>query len=61
MNELVKYIETKDITETNCLIRAVGVNVAKRLGLSELLEDNRAKRGRKPWWQRRLEKDIKVL
>ena len=54
-------METKDITETNCLIRAVGVNVAKRLGLSELLEDNRAKRGRKPWWQRRLEKDIKVL
>lgn len=61
VNELVGFIETSDITETNCLIRAVSVNVAKRLGLCESLEDNRAKRGRKPWWHRRLENDIKVL
>uniref|UniRef100_A0A1X7T292 Uncharacterized protein n=1 Tax=Amphimedon queenslandica TaxID=400682 RepID=A0A1X7T292_AMPQE len=31
------------------------------MSLCELLEDNRAIRGKKPWWHRRLEKDIKVL
>ena len=53
----IELIETKNITQTNKLIKAVGVWVADRLGLKKY-EGGRKK---DPWWKRRIEEDIKQL
>ena len=50
-------IEAKNITQTNKLIKAVGVWVADRLGLKKY--EGGRKKG--PWWKRRIEEDIKQL
>ena len=57
VNRVIELIETKNITQTNNLIKAAGVWVADQLGLKKY------KGGKKkyPWWKRRIEEDIKQL
>ena len=57
VNKAVKYVATKDITESNNLIKAASVWVARQLGLK------RPMRGKKvePWWERKIEEDIKGI
>ena len=57
VNRVIELIETKNITQTNNLIKAAGVWVADKLGL------NKYEGGKKkdPWWKRRIEEDIKQL
>ena len=57
VNRVIELIETKNITQTNNLIKAVGVWVADQLGLKKY------KGGKKkgPWWKRRIEGDITHL
>ena len=58
VNRVVQYIMTNSITDTNKLIKAASVYVAKELGLKEQWKD--AKKT-EPWWKRRIEGDIKIL
>ena len=56
MNRVIEFIETKNITQTNNLIKAASVWVADKLGLKKY------EGGKKdPWWKRRIEGDIKQL
>ena len=57
VNRVIELIETKNITQTNNLIKAAGVWVADQLGLKKY------KGGKKkdPWWKRRIEGDIRHL
>ena len=57
VNSVIELVETKNITQTNNLIKAASVWVADRLGLKQY------KGGRKkdPWWKRRIERDIEQL
>ena len=57
VNQVIHHIETKDITETNELIKAATVWVAEQLGLKKT--EFRAKKD--PWWKRRIEDDIKRI
>ena len=57
VNRMIELIETKNITQTNNLIKAAGVWVADQLGLKKS-EDGKKK---DPWWKRRIEEDIKQL
>ena len=57
VNRLIELIETKNITQTNNLIKAAGVWVADQLGLKKY-EGGKKK---DPWWKRRIEEDIKQL
>ncbi|XP_047488218.1 uncharacterized protein LOC125038695 [Penaeus chinensis] len=57
VNQVIRHIETKNITETNELIRAATVWVAEQLGLKK--PEFRAKKD--PWWKRRIEDDIKRI
>ena len=50
-------IETKNITQTKKLIKAVGVWVADQLGLKKY----EGRRKKDPWWKRSIEEDIKQL
>ena len=50
-------IETKNIPQTNNLIKAAGIWVADQLGFKKY-EDGKKK---DPWWKRRIEEDIKQL
>ena len=54
---MIELIETKNITQTNNLIKAEGVWVADQLGLKKY-EGGKKK---DPWWKRRIEEDIKQL
>ena len=54
---MIELIETKNITQTNNLIKAAGVWVADQLGLKKY-EGGKKK---DPWWKRRIEEDIKQL
>ena len=54
----MKYIKTSNITETNRLLKAVGLYVAERLGIGN---EKRGKRNGEPWWKRRIERVIKRL
>ena len=62
-NRVIELIETKNITQTNNLIKAAGVWVADQLGLKKY-EGGKKK---DPWWKRRIEdinqlkKDINIL
>ena len=58
VDRVVQYIMTNSITDTNSLIKAASVYVAKELGLKKQRKD--AKKT-EPWWKRRIEGDIKVL
>ena len=57
VNRVIELIETKNITQTNNLIKAAGVWVADQLGLKKY-EGGKKK---DPWWKRRIEEDIKQL
>ena len=57
VNEAIKYLKSKSITETNNLIRAASVRVAERIGLNK--SEHREKN--EPRWKRRIEGDIKRL
>ena len=57
VNRVIELIETKNITQTNNLIKAAGVWVADKLGLKKY--EGGKKKG--PWWKRRIEEDIKQL
>jgi hypothetical protein len=63
VNEVLEFIETSTITETNWLIRAVSVYVAKRLGLKNFAERKVGciGSGKEPWWRRRLQQDVREL
>lgn len=57
VNAVIAHIKTKNITETNNLIRAASVWIAERMGLNKL----ELKEKKEPWWKRRIEGDIKRL
>ena len=57
MNREIGLIETKNITQTNNLIKAAGVWVADQLGLKK----SEGGKKKDPWWKRRIEEDIKQL
>ena len=57
VNRVTELIETKNITQTNNLIKAAGVGLADQSGLKKY-EDWKKK---DPWWKRRTEKDKKQL
>ena len=54
---MTELIETKNIAQTNNLIKAAGVWVADQLGLKKY-EGGKKK---DPWWKRRIEEDKKQL
>ena len=58
VNSVLKYIETKSISETNKLLKAVIIYVAERLGIKN---KRGSKRNNEPWWKRRIENDIDIL
>ena len=53
----MKFVKTKNISETSNLINAASVWVADQMGLKKF-ESGRRK---EPWWKRRIENDIKNL
>ena len=57
MNGAIKRIVTVSITHTNNLIKEAGCWVAKQLGLSTVKQ----RKKHIPWWQQRIEGDIKNL
>ena len=57
VNRVIELIETKNITQTNNLIKAAGVSVADQLGLKKC--DGGKKKD--PWWKKHIEEDIKQL
>ena len=57
VNRVIELIETKNITQTNNLIKAAGVWVADQLALKRY--ESRKKKD--PWWKRHIEEDIKEL
>ena len=57
VNEAIRYFKSKNITETNDLIKAASVWVAELIGLTK--SDYREKN--EPRWKRRIEGDIKKL
>lgn len=57
VNRVIEFIETKNITQTNNLIKAAGVWVADQLGLKKYEGGKKTD----PWWKRRIEGDIKQL
>ena len=56
VNQVTELIETKNITQTNNLIKAAGVWVADQLGLKKYEGGKK-----KDQWKRRIEEDIKQL
>ena len=56
VNRVIELIETKNITQTNNLIKAAGVWVADQLGLKKYEGGKK-----KDQWKRRIEEDIKQL
>ena len=57
VNKVIELTETKNIIQTNNLIKAAGAWVADQLGIKKY------ERGKKkdPWWKKRTEEDIKQL
>ena len=53
----MKFVKTKNITETNKLINAASVWVADQMGLKKF----EICRRKEPWWKRRIENDMKNL
>ena len=53
--EVIKYLKSKRITETNNLIRTASVWVAEQIGLYKAEHRNK----NEPRWKRRVEGDIK--
>jgi len=59
VNKVLPYFQNSNISETNNLIIAVSVWVARRLGLKRQRQTGTAHP--EPWWKRRIERDIKEL
>ena len=57
VNKVIDKKTTRTITETNNLINAASIYVAKKLGLKQ----NTEKQSKIPWWQRRIKRDIKRI
>ena len=57
MNRVIELIETKNITQTDNLIKAACVHVADQLGLQKYV----GRKKKDPWWKRGIEQDIKQL
>ncbi|XP_063585458.1 uncharacterized protein LOC134762848 [Penaeus indicus] len=57
VNEAIKYMKCRNITETNNLILAESVWVAEKFGLKTGARQKR----NEPWWKRRIEGDIRKL
>ncbi|XP_063604453.1 uncharacterized protein LOC134779729 [Penaeus indicus] len=57
VNGAIKHLVTADITQTNNLIKAASLWVAKQLGLKTVKKEKK----QDPWWKRRIEGDIKNL
>ena len=57
INKVIDKIPPRTITETNNLINAASMFVAKELGLKQTTQ----KQSKMPWWQRRIEGDIKRI
>ena len=57
VKEIIKYLQSKSITETNNLIRAANAWVVERIGLKKA---NHRKKN-KPRWKRTIEEDVKRL
>ena len=57
VNSVIKFVKTKNITETNKLINAASVLVPDQMGLKKFEISWR----KEPWWKRRIENDIKNL
>ena len=57
VKRVIELIETKNITQTNNLIKAAGVWVADQLGLKK----SEGRKKKDPWWKRRIEENIKQL
>ena len=57
VNEAIKYLKSKSITETKNSIRAASVCVAERIGLKKA----EYRKKNEPRWKRRIEGDIKRL
>ena len=58
VNKVIEHIETRNITETNNLMRAISTFVAEKLGLKRGRRENQQN---EPWWKRRIERDINEL
>ena len=59
VNEIVGDIITKSITETNDLIYAASVYIAKRVGLRKATNDKNTPK--EPWWRRRIQQSINEI
>ena len=57
VNKAIKHVETKDITESNNLIKAASIWVARQLGLKKPMRGKKVE----PWWKRKIEGDIKRI
>ena len=57
INKVRDKIPTRTITEMSNLINAASIYVAKELGLKQTTQ----KQSKMPWWQRRIEGDIKRI
>ena len=57
-NRVIQYIGTEDITETNNLIVATSVLIAKEFGLKKHVKGVKKQ---EPWWKRRIKESINEL
>ena len=58
VNEAIKYLESKNIAETNKLVKATSVWVAERIGLKK----TEHRKENQPRWKRRVEREeVKFL
>ena len=58
VNGVLKYIKTRNISETNRLMKVISVYIADKLGMKR---GNSTRKNEIPRWKRRLENDIKQL
>ena len=58
VNGVLKYIKTRNISETNRLMKVISVYIADKLGMKR---ENSTRKNEIPRWKRRLENDIKQL
>ena len=59
IHHIKKHISTENITDTNILIKAVMVYVAKKICLEAC--GNKIKKESEPWWKRRIKKAINEI
>ena len=59
VNETLKEIRTENITDTNKLINAVSVYIARKVGLKT--GPTTASNNKEPWWKRRIKNSINEL